>query len=68
MKAIVCTQYGPPEFLQLKDVETPTPARNEVRIKIFATAVTASGLTIDTLRSIRSAATHSATIEISVKY
>ena len=42
MKAIVCTRYGPPEFLQLKEVETPTPTRHEVRIKIFATAVTAS--------------------------
>ena len=42
MKAIVCTGYGPPEVLQLKQVKAPTPARNEVRIKIFATAVTAS--------------------------
>jgi len=50
VKAIVCTKYGPPEFLQLKDVETPTPARNQVRIKIFATAVTASESLVRGLR------------------
>jgi len=40
LKAIVCTKYGPPEVLQLREVETPEPAKDEILIKVYATTVT----------------------------
>jgi NADPH:quinone reductase-like Zn-dependent oxidoreductase len=39
VKAVVCTKYGPPEVLQIRELEKPAPRDREVLIQVVATTV-----------------------------
>jgi NADPH:quinone reductase-like Zn-dependent oxidoreductase len=48
MKAIVCTQYGSPDVLQLKEVQRPTPKDDQALVRIHSASLNAADL--ETLR------------------
>jgi NADPH:quinone reductase-like Zn-dependent oxidoreductase len=50
MKAVVWTKYGPPDVLELQEVEKPTPNDDEVLIRIYATTVTAGDCELRSLK------------------
>jgi NADPH:quinone reductase-like Zn-dependent oxidoreductase len=50
MKAVVCTKYGPPEVLKVREVIKPVPKDNEILIKVYATSVTSGDTRIRSFR------------------
>jgi len=42
MRAAICTAYGPPDVLVVRDVPRPEPGRGEIRVRIWASTVNSS--------------------------
>ena len=50
MRAAVWTAYGPPDVLQLREVETPTPKDDEVLVRVHATTVSAGDTEVRSMK------------------
>lgn len=51
MKAIICTKYGSPDVLNLRDVAKPIPKGNEVLVRVHATTVTSGDCRVRSFES-----------------
>jgi NADPH:quinone reductase-like Zn-dependent oxidoreductase len=49
MKAVICTNYGSPEVLQIQEVSKPIPNQNQILVKIIATAVNSGDVRVRNL-------------------
>ncbi len=49
MKAVICTNYGGPEVLQIQEVSKPSPDNNQILVKIIATAVNSGDVRVRSL-------------------
>ena len=49
MKAVICTKYGTPEVLQIQEVSKPIPNKNQILVKIVATAVNSGDVRVRSL-------------------
>lgn len=49
MKAVICTQYGSPEVLQIQEVSKPIPKDNQILVRIVATAVNSGDVRVRSL-------------------
>ncbi len=58
MKAVVFTEYGPPDVLQVKEVATPVPSHREVLIKIRATPLSFGDLLVRNFKAVTPAQFH----------
>lgn len=42
MKAVVYTQYGSPDVLEIKEIETPVPSDHQIRVKVYASTASST--------------------------